>query len=320
MRAAQYIAPGQVELVDIPQPKPTSGQVLLRLDKLTICGSDLNALYNSPMSDFPFAPAMTGHECVGIVEESPHSDIQLGERMLIIPPKVNALAEFVAVEPEWLIPLPEGLDPADGVLGQQLGTVIYACKRLDNMLDKTVAIIGQGPVGLFFTALLSQMGAKQIIGFDIVEHRLAVSRRMGAHYTINSLNHDPLETVQNITEGQLADVVIEAVGKSETINLSHTLARPQGELMLFGTPKQPIFPFTYEAFFRKHLKTHASVYTQFEPGLRSFRLALDMIAQKRIDISHLISHHLPFKAVREGFHLAETKEDGAVKVLVDFSA
>lgn len=320
MKAAQYTAPGQVELVDIPMPVPTAEQVLIQMTKLTVCGSDVHALYGSPVSDYPFAPGMTGHECVGVVVESAFPAVKPGVPMLVIPPQTNALAEYIAVEPQWLIPLPAGLGAELGVLAQQLGTVIYCCKKIENVLDKTVVIIGQGPAGLLFTMLLSRMGAKQVIGLDIVEHRLTMARRFGANHTVNVEEVDPIEAIRELTAETMVDLVVEAVGKDETINLAPDLVRSQGELVLFGVPKNVIFPFTYERFFRKQLRTYSSAYTQLEPGFRSFRLALDWIAQGRLDVAPLVTHRMPVRKIQEAFHLAETRADGAVKVLVDFAA
>ena len=166
--------------------------------------------------------------------------------------------------------------------------------------------------------LLSYMGAKQVIGLDIVGHRLALSQRIGANHIINVEDVDPVKAIQELTKGEMADVVVEAVGKDETINLSPDLVRSQGELALFGIPKNAIFPFTMEKFFRKQLRTYTSAYTQLEPGFRSFRLALDLIAQGRVDVTPLITHQLPFIEIQKAFHLAETKADGATKVLVNF--
>jgi threonine dehydrogenase-like Zn-dependent dehydrogenase len=129
---------------------------------------------------------------------------------------------------------------------------------------------------------------------------------------------DPVAAVRDLTDGQMADVVIEAVGKEETINLCPELTRPRGELALFGVPKRGVFPFAYEAFLRRQLRTLSSAHTLHEPGLRSFRLALDLIARGVVDPLPLVSHRLPFPEVRRAFRLAAGLEAGAVKVLLDF--
>ena len=118
----------------------------------------------------------------------------------------------------------------------------------------------------------------------------------------------------------MADVVVEACGKLETINLCPELIHIGGELVLFGIPELEHFPFAYGRFFRKYLRTVSSANAQGEPGLRSFRLALDLIAQNRIDLSLVVSHQLPFSRIDEAFQLAHTKDDGALKVVVQIGA
>ena len=320
MIAAQYVASGQIELVDVPIPTRASGQVLVSMSKVAICGSDIHVLRDSPVATYPLQPGVSGHECVGVVRESDSSEFSDGDWVLVVPPESDAYTECLVVEPRWLIPLPEGLDPELGLMAQLLGTVLFCCRKLGNVLDKVVVVSGQGPAGLLFTALLYHMGARQVIGLDVVDHRLTVARQLGADYVVNVLRSDPLEVVRDITADRMADLVIEAAGEVESINSCVDLARPGGELALFGVPRRRVIPFRYESLLRRQVRTIASVNAPAEPELRSFRLALDLIATGRIDVAPLITHRLPFSEVRRAFWLAETKQDGAVKVLLDLSA
>ena len=318
MKAAQYTAPGQIDLVEVAEPAGTDGEVIVRIDKVTICGSDLHFLHDSPAESYPWEPGQSGHECVGIVEESSALSLRRDARVLVLPPRFNAFSQYLSVEPRWLIPLPDEVGAERGILGQQLGTVVFCCRKLDNVLDKVVVVVGQGPAGLLFTMLLYHMGAKQVVGLDLVEARLAVARQIGAARTVNVQQADPVEAVRDLTDGQMADVVVEAVGKAETINLCVELVRERGEIAIFGVPKKEVLPIAMEKYLRRNVNLVTSAYAQQEPGLRSFRLALDLIAQRRLDVAPLLSHRLPFTEIREAFHLAETKEDGAVKVLLEF--
>ena len=320
MKAAQYLAPGDVDLTEAPAPAPAPGQAVVRVARVTICGSDLHELADGPPASYPCPPGFSGHECVGIVEVpgGPGAGLRLGDRVLVIPPQHDGLAERIALDPSALIVLPDGLDLELGVLAQQLGTVIHCCRKLDNVLDKVAVVVGQGPAGLLFTTLLTCMGARAVIGLDVLPHRLAMARRMGARHTVDVAAANPVAAVRDLTGGQMADVVVEAVGKEETINLCLDLTRPRGELALFGVPKRGVFPFAYETFLRRQLRTISSAHTLHEPGLRSFRLALDLIARGVVDPAPLVTHRLPFAEVRRAFRLAAGQEEGAVKVLLDF--
>ncbi len=318
MRAVQYTAPGKIEWVRVPDPEPPAGGLVLRVLVAAICGSDLHFLHDSPPESYPWEPGQSGHECVAVVEESAAEGIPRGVFVLALVPRFNGFAEYVTALPEEVIRLPDGLSPDRGVLAQQLGTVVYCCRKLRSVIGKRIVVVGQGPAGLLFTMLLRGMGAHEIYGLDIIQRRLELSSQLGATRTVDLRCQDPVQAVRESTGGAMADLVVEAVGKAETINLCPELVREHGDIALFGVPKMAVMPIAMEAFLRKNMRVVTSVYAQREPGLASFRLAVDLIAQGRLDPSSLVSHRLPFACIQQGFDLAETKRDDAVKVLLDY--
>src|SRR5262249_3035739 len=162
-------------------------------------------------------------------------------------------------------------------------TVIWACKKLPNLLDQTVVVLGQGPAGLNFTALLRGLGARWIAVTDVLPRRLEVARALGATDAIDARETDPVSAVLRLTGGRGADVVVEAVGIEETVNQAYAMVRPLGAVLVFGVPRHESFPsFRFAEAFRKQATTISSVHAQQEPGLASFRLALDFLAQRRL--------------------------------------
>ena len=310
--------PGEVAWVTVPDPAPPAGGMVVRIKVATICGSDLHFLHDSPIEDFPFEPGQSGHECVGVVEASNVPEYPSGTYVLALVPRFDGFADYVGATPEEVIRLPEGLDADRAVMAQQLGTVVYCCRKLENVVDKRVVVVGQGPAGLLFTMLLRSMGAREVIGLDIVHDRLSVSATVGAAETIDVRTGAAIAKVLERTDGRGADLVVEAVGKVETINLCTELVHDHGTIALFGVPKNPILPIAIETLLRKNVKLIASAYAQREPGLASFRLALELIAQGRLDPSVLITHRLPFGEIGRGLKLAESKTDGVVKVLLRY--
>ena len=317
MKAAQYTAPGCVEIVQADMPFEAPDRMLIQMTHAAVCGSDLHVLHDSSAARFPLPPGRTGHECVGRVVAGP-SEASVGRPVLVIPPNDDGFAEYVAVEARHAIPLPEVLTLEEGLLAQQLGTVLHCLRKIDPVIGLTAAVVGQGPAGLLFTMMLAQSGAGQVIGFDLVDHRLDVARRLGATAVSNSARENPREVVRELTGGRMADLVVEVVGKAETVNLCAELVRPKGTVLLFGVPKRPTIEFEVDRFFRKQARLVPSVGTQAEPDHWPFRLALDLVARRRVDLSPLISHRVPFERIGEAFHLAHSKEDGAVKVLLEF--
>jgi threonine dehydrogenase-like Zn-dependent dehydrogenase len=95
-------------------------------------------------------------------------------------------------------------------------------------------VIGQGPVGLLFNSMLKNMGATRVIGVDILDYRLRIAKEMGATHTIDSSKQNVSEIVKDITKGNMADLVVEACGYEETLNMSFDLARHDGVVAFFG--------------------------------------------------------------------------------------
>lgn len=318
MKACRLVAPEHYEVFDTAIPKPAKGEVLVRVIRVAICGSDVHIFHNiPPLERFPSIAGFSGHEAVGVVEHSSVSEWKPGDRVLVIPPRINAFAEYVSVPASQLVPLPADVPMEPLVISQQLGTVLFCWRKMNPVLDKVVAVLGQGPAGLMFTALARRMGAQSVIGIDLVSHRLEVAKQMGADAVINAGDIDPAQALADLTHGQLADVAIEAVGKPETIDGLSRLVRIGGEMVFFGIPPAGIIGFDFERFFRRYARTVTSAGAPMEPGFRSFRLAIEMIRHGVIDVRPLISHVLPLDEIQKGFLLADSKADGAVKIVLD---
>ncbi len=317
MRAVQYTAPGQVALVTVPDPVPGPGDVLLRPLLVAICGSDLHLLHDGPAAAYPAKPGFSGHECIAeVVEPFVSTGLAKGMRVLALAPDYDAFAEYVVAKPQTVIPVPDAVSTEKALMAQQLGTVLFCCRKLPNVVDRHVVIVGQGPAGLLFTMILRSMGAATVTGLDIVDQRLVLARSLGATCTVHCGHTDPVAAVHAHTAGAMADIVVEAVGKAETINLCADLVRGGGDVAIFGVPKRESVPVKLEHFMRQNARIITSVFAQREPGLRSFRLALALISSGRVDPTPLISHRLSFAEAARGFVLASTKQEDAVKVLL----
>ena len=324
MKAAQYISKGKIEFVEVPDPTPKPGEIVVALDKGAVCGSDVWELYYRPDHLFPQLPGASGHEVVGTIVSS---DIEVAglrpeDRVLVIPPNFNGWAEYISLDPKWLIPVPDRLSTEEAVMAQLLGCVIWALKKVPNLTDKNVAVIGQGPAGLLFTKVISNMGAKRVIGLDLEDYRLDVANQMGATHTLNNSALTPAEAeahVKEMTAGEMADLVVEVVGLDETVNLASDLCREAGDLLVFGIPKAARYSIDMMNILRQQQTLITTVGTQWEPNLSSFRLGMQMIADGRVDVQPLLTHSVPFVQLPQALEMAYKRTDGAVKVMVEIS-
>jgi threonine dehydrogenase-like Zn-dependent dehydrogenase len=322
MRAVQVVAPGKAEIVEMEKPSLKPGHALLRTSLLSLCGSDLHMLYHAPPDQYPFEVGTTGHEMIGVVEavDAPNAGIEVGDVALTLAPYHTAMVEYFLSPIENILILPQGKPLEHLLMAQQLGTVIYACKRLPNMLGKDVAVIGQGSAGLFFNVMLKRMGAERVIGLDLKEARVAAGLKFGATHSINSAQTDPLQAVEEITDGDLVDVVVEAAGEVDAINLTPQLVKRGGHVLFFGVPNKTNFMFDYWSLFRKYCYvTSSGESTIQDPNRQSFRMALELIGSDQIDVSPMLTHRFPFERVMEAYELARTREDGAIKIVIEMN-
>ena len=322
MPAAVAIGLKNVRCEDIAVPEPVPGHVLVRTTLASICGSDLHIVYLGwNVWEFPLPPGHPGHEAVGVVVDGGGTEFASSQTVLTLPNiwKSRAFAGYQLIEPQYLLPLPDGPPVSHLLMAQQLGTVVYSGRHLPPLAGKTVAVMGQGSAGLFHDFVVRRMGASRVIAIEPVPQRLAAGRRMGIDEAIDVTGDRATEAVLDLTDGEGADVVIEAVGSVETLNQALKLARPLGWVTAFGLPTtMERVPFDWDTFFRKRLHMHSVVGAQDEPGLPDFRQALDLITEGEIDVSALVTHQLPISKVQEAFDLADSKEDGVLKVSLTF--
>jgi L-iditol 2-dehydrogenase len=319
MKAVQVVARGRAEHVDAPVPELRPGHALVRPRLLSLCGSDIRMLHFAPEAAYPFPPGTTGHEMVGVIEQidAPGSSLRVGDSVMALSPTHEAMAEFYLAPLAYIIPLPVGM-PIDQLLqAQQLGTVLYACQQLPNVISKTAVVIGQGSAGLFFNFQLRRMGARHVIALDVDASRLNRSQAFGATHTIHNAVVDPAEALRQITGGGLADVVVEAAGEVPAINLAVDLVRHSGEILYFGYPRGQTISFNFELFFDKCCRAKAIVGASAEADQVSTRIAVDLIATRQIDVGQIITHRMPFADVREAYELHRTRGDGCLKIVIE---
>ena len=308
------------DLVPVPDPEP--GKVLVRTRLASICGSDLHIVYMGwNAHEFPLPHGYPGHEGLGEVVDGGGTGFAPGDLVLTAPNiwSSRTFAGYQLIEPHFLLKLPRDVPEKHLLMAQQLGTVVFGCRRLPSLIGQTVVVVGQGSVGLFHDFMLRRLGAHRIIGIEPVPERLAAGRAMGLDEAVDVSGRRATEAVMDLTGGEGADLVIEAVGSVETLNQTLQLAKPLGRIAVFGLPPtMERVPFDWDTFFRKRLDMHTVFGAQDEPGLPAFQIAVDYIARGDIDMAPFVTHTFPIDRVQEAFDLAHSKEDGALKVSLTF--
>ena len=318
MRAMQVTGPRRIGLVDVPKPSPARGQVLVRLEALSICGTDM-MLYRHPQPEetYPLTPGAPCHECAGTIVESQSPDWPEGQRVIYLPAlNLDGGAELVTANPQDLVALPQDGNLGEWLMCQPWGTVLYSLERVGSVIGKKVVVLGQGCIGLLFTATLRRMGASQIITTDLLEHRLEMSRKLGADLAVSVLAEDPVEVVNEATNGEGADLVIEACGSPDAFAQGIQMAKMYGNLVLFGLPEEKQVPFDYFTAACKQLTLTGTVSATCEAPAPPIRSAVELKCRGAPDLSWLVTHRLPLSDVQNAYELYADRSDGVLKVVL----
>ncbi len=319
MKAAQIVARRDMRMIDVPEPTLAEpGQVKVRLEYLSVCGSDIYLEYDAdlPEEHFPLATGKPVHECAGIVAESRDPDYKEGDRVIVIPDEAAGAAEFVVQTADRTIRLPEwgGLD--EWVMCQHSGTALYSAKKWGNAVGKRVAVLGQGGIGLSFTMFASKQGAAQVVGIDFEEYRCEKSLEIGATGTINASNDDVLEAAEALTDGELFDVVVDASGNPEGLNTCVGIARPEGQVISFSLTGQEPVSFNHLDWMTKNLQLNATVVAATDQPVKEIREMVELRDRGWADPGLLKSHETTFDQLPEAYEMYRKREDGVIKIAV----
>jgi len=282
MKAIQIIAQGKTQLIDMPKPKLKPRDVLLKIGYVGFCGSDLNTFRGlNPLVKLPVIP---GHEIGAVIEAVGNqvpADLKPGMHATVNPytscgqctacrnsrpnacefnqtlgvQRNGAMAEFLVVPWEKVI-TDDSLSVRDFALVEPMSVGFHAVSRAAVTDNDTVLVLGCGMIGMGAIVRAALRGAK-VIAVDVSPQKLALAKRLGASYTIDSSREDLHERVAEITHGFGADVVIEAVGRPETYTASISEVAFTGRVVYIGYAKEQI-PFETSYFVKKELDIRGS--------------------------------------------------------------
>ena len=216
-------------------------------------------------------------------------------------------------------------DPRLFVMAQPLATILHGIHHLDNLIGKNIAIIGQGQNGLLWTQMVAGCRPRRLIVLDLLPERLDVAKNYGVtdFIRVDPSVDDKVETdsiisqVADITDNQMCDIVIDAVGhQNKTVDLCTELVRNEGTILLFGLPPgnaEPQFSIRRGGF-GKNLR----YITASSPTMEDFKFAVELLGEGRFDPSALITHTMPFQRFPEAYDMAQNYKDGIIKVLLTF--
>jgi (R,R)-butanediol dehydrogenase / meso-butanediol dehydrogenase / diacetyl reductase len=331
MRAAVYHGRGDVRVEQRPRPDPKPGEVLLRVTRSGICGTDAGEFAHGPRM-FPIerrhpasghlGPMALGHEFVGeVIAAGPDLPGSWSGRRLASGAGVSCarcdwcragrtnlcarywtlglsadggLAEYVSVPVTTCVEIPAGCSDDAAGLAQPLAVGLHAVRRAGVRAAGSVVLIRAGAIGSFILCGLRTSAAGTVLVLDVDDSRLATARLLGATHAVNVRAHDPIDAVRELTDGVGADVVIEASGAPGNAQRAIRMTARGGQVLLVGLPHEPQALDVADATLREvDLRTTAAhVCGEDMPA------ALDLLTTHDI-AQHLLDRVIPLERVVE---------------------
>lgn len=323
-----------------PDPTPGPGQVVIAMKASGLCGSDLNpyrASAEARMAQSGGKLNISGHEPCGVVSEIGEgvSNVQVGDRVIVHHysgcgnckhcltgwPQLCLLgghkvygfnsdggnSDYMLSLDSMCVPMPDALSFAEGAaISCGTGTAYQALKRLDVNGVDTLAVFGQGPVGLSATLLGASMGAR-VIAVDPDEDRLNLSLAHGAEVAINPEKDDPVESIKELTHGEGAHAALDATGIGPVRRQMVQSVRTWGRACLVGEGGEMTLAPSPEII-HKHMNLMGS-WTFSTVVLEELA---QWVVDRNIPLDKIITHRFPLSAAEEAFTLFNKGRTGKV--------
>ncbi|MFL5897093.1 MAG: zinc-binding dehydrogenase [Solirubrobacterales bacterium] len=299
------------ELVDVPVPEPGAGEVRLRLEGSGVCGSDLAVWTGRPWFEYPRPPGAPGHEGWGVVDAVGDGveGLSMGDRVAGL--SYNAYAEYDLARAEDLVRLPGEVEHFPG---EALGCAVNVMRRSGIGAGDTVAVVGAGFLGCVIAQLAAEAGAR-VIAVSRRRSALESAAAMGAAETV-ALEEPVVERVEELTGGELCDVVVEAAGVQSTLDLAGPLTRTRGRLVIAGFHQDGGREVDMQLWNWRGLDVANAHERDPRVYVKGIREAAAAVAAGRLDPSPLYTHRFGLDQVDRALETAVERPDGFMKALV----
>jgi len=339
MKAVLLEEPESISMVDLPDESPARGEVLLRVDACSLCGSDLEGYHGiHPKLTFP---RVMGHEVASTVVQvgAGVTGVSVGDRLAGTGRKAcgkcspcrqgdrghceaplgpgftahGAYAESMVVIPSGLTPVPDDVTDEEAAVAQPAGIANHAVStRAAVQEGETLLIQGCGPIGLS-AMVLSKLRGARVISTDIVDYRCRKARELGADLALNPHKEDIFPAIMDLTGGQGVDKVIECVGgaQDETLPQAVKAVRAGGLIAVVGSFAEdratlPIIDFKFN---EKTVVGSQGMAEGYPP-------IFDLIRSGDLNLKTLITHRVALEGVVGALKLMDDKEEDVIKVVL----
>ena len=333
-------SPRDLKLMEIADPEPGPGEMLVNVKASGICGTDVHVYEGEvPLAKLPVVP---GHEFSGIVETVGDDiiDISPGDRVAIEPnlfcgychfcrnakkhfcenwgavglTQDGGFAEKAIIPRQAAYMLPGNVDFKAGAFFEPVACVLHGIERSGVQAGDSAVVLGAGSIGLIYLQILKAMGVRNVIISDIDDSKLAIANKLGASAIYNPLNDDLIKEVQDITGGFGAEVVIDAAGSEKSLLQTFELVQDTGTIVIFGVPPEKVrLPIRMYDIYRREL----SIVGSFTNPYTNER-ALRLLDNNSVNFNDIVTHEIKLNAVEETMVKMRDKTETVIKAQITF--
>jgi L-iditol 2-dehydrogenase len=342
MKALLLSEYNQLDIADLPAPVPGADEILVRVAACGICGSDVHGYDGTSGRRIP--PIVMGHEAAGVVAAagSGVSKFKLGDRVTFdstvycgqcefcLQGEINlcnnrqvvgvscgdyrragAFAEYVVVPQRITYHLPEGLEFHEAAMLEAVSVALHAVRVSEMKGGETALVIGAGMIGLLTLQAAKAAGASQVLIADIDRTRLERAEKLGADATLLLSGSDLVQEILRRTGCRGVDLVLEAVGRDETISASIASVRKGGTVTLIGNIS-PQVKIPLQVVVSRQIRLQGSCASSGE-----YPEAMELLANGKIKVKSLITAVAPLSDGPQWFARLHAGEPNLMKVVLD---
>ncbi|MBF0360058.1 MAG: L-threonine 3-dehydrogenase [Oligoflexia bacterium] len=327
---------------DVPVPSIKDDEVLIKIKKTAICGTDIHIYQWDEWSQRTIpVPMHVGHEFVGEIVELGElvkgkglkvgdrvsgeghivcghcRNCRAGTRHLCINTKgigvhlPGSFAQYLALPAVNVFPLPKEITDDEASILDPFGNAVHTALSFD-LVGEDVLITGAGPIGIMAGAVAKHVGARKVVITDVNEYRLNLAKKMGIEHVINIKNEDLKDVEKHIGMTEGFDVGLEMSGSGEALNGMLEVMRMGGKIALLG-----IIPSSATISWDKVI--FKGIFMKGIYGREMFETWYKMVAmlQSGLNIDSIFTHYFPIEQYEEGFEIMSAGKSG--KVILDWS-
>ena len=333
--------PGKIAFREVPVPEPGPDQVLVKIKKIGICGSDIHVYHGThPYTSYPVTQ---GHEVSGqIVKTGEYvKDLRAGQKVTIEPQvfcgrcypclhgKYNlceklkvmgfqttgTASEYFAVDSSKVTLLPDALTYDEGAMIEPLAVTVHAAKRFPELKGSRAVVLGCGPIGILLIQSLKALGAEKVLATDISDSRLELARALGADWAVNTAKEDFTAALEEAYGPDKADVIYECAGSDITMDQAIQNARKGSTIILVA-----VFGKRASVDLAKLNDSELDLNTSMMYRHEDYVDAIRLVQEGKIRLKPLQSAHFAFDQYLDAYKYIDSNRESTMMVLIDVDA